>query len=209
MPTNHYFQSGDSIGSRSEQDLLQQLTNECIQIAGQDFIYIPRQLVNLDEIFHEDTIARFADNYVIEMYIENYESFLGNGESISKFGFLLEDQMRLIVSKERFSVIVGEPFPKEGDLLYYATAKHVYEIKFVDDKNPLFPLGTRAYYTLVCEVFKHSHETFATNTEVDTLDNIFQNDGTTSLDPFAKNTTINSKKGSVLDTSETNPYGNP
>ena len=76
MPTNKYFQSGRGIGSTSEQNLLQQIANEAIQMAGADFVYIPRNLVKLDDLFHEDTLSSFTKNFTIEMLIENYDAFL-------------------------------------------------------------------------------------------------------------------------------------
>ena len=42
MTVNHYFQSGRSIGSSNEQDLVESLIIECLQIYGFDVFYIPR-----------------------------------------------------------------------------------------------------------------------------------------------------------------------
>lgn len=203
MPTNHFFQHGFGIGTESEQKLLQQLVNETIQIAGIDFVYIPRKLVKLDEIFKEDTLSEFSKNYKVEMYIENYDGFTGEGEMIGKFGFYLNDQIRLIVSKERFFLIVGETYPKEGDLVYYPVTKHLFEIKWVDDKNPLYPLGSRQYFAIVCETFKYSHENIQTNTEIDTIAPRYDDDVNKI---FGKNTIIDQKAEPLIDFSEKNPF---
>lgn len=207
MPVNHFFQNGAGIGSKSEQDLMQQMTNEIIQMAGADFVYIPRDLVKLDELFHEDTISKFTKNYTVEMFIENFQEFLGIGDQITKFGFQVNDQIKLFVSRERFLVIVNRFVPKEGDLVYYPTSKHVFEIKYVDDKNPLYPLATRNYFTLTCEAFKYSHETMDSGTAADDLGTTLNSDGTIDNDLFDKASSIESTADSFQDFSESNPFG--
>lgn len=207
MPTNVFFQGGKGIGSKSEQDLMQQITNEIIQMAGADFVYIPRDLVKLDELFHEDTLAKFTKNFTVEMYIDNYQEFLGAGDQISKFGFQLNDQMKLFVSRERFSLIVNRLLPKEGDLVFYPISNHIFEIKYVDDKNPLYPLGTRNYFALTCEAIKYSHETIDTGTTVDELETVIGSDGTIANDLFDKASSIETEADSVQDFTESNPFG--
>jgi hypothetical protein len=207
MPTNKFFQSGRGIGSTEEQNLLQVLVNESIQIAGCDFVYLPRTIVNVDELYREDYISKFEKNFIIEMYIENYEAFLGDGALISKFGFTLGDRLRLIVSRERFESIVGRVLPVEGDLILYPTGRSLFEVKYVDDKNPLFPLGARQYFILTCEVFKYSNETIDTGTEADEVKTNYNNDGATGIgDPFAKNDQIQTKSNIVIDFTESNPF---
>lgn len=210
MPTNKFFQAGRGIGSTEEQNLLQVLTNECIQISGADFLYLPRSVVKLDELFREDTLAKFEKNFVIEMYIKNYEAFEGDGALISKFGFTLGDRLTLVVSRERFESIVGKVLPVEGDLIMYPTSRSLFEVKYVDDKNPLFPLGTRQFFTLTCEVFKYSNETLDTGTEADEVSDKFSNDGATGIrDPYAKNAEIQTISNTIINFDENNPFGNP
>jgi hypothetical protein len=207
MPTNKYFQAGRGIGSREEQNLLQVLVNESIQIAGADFVYIPREIVKLDQLYREDYLSKFTKNYTVEMYITNFEGFEGDGELISKFGFSISDKLRLVVSKERFEYIVGLPYPDEGDLVYYPTSKNIFEVKFVDDKTPLMPLGTRHYFTLVCESYKYSNEYMDTGTEADQIGRKYNNDGATGIgDPFAKNTAIQELSDAILNFDENDPF---
>lgn len=207
MAVNHFFQNGAGIGSKSEQNLMQEMTNEIIQMAGADFVYIPRELVKVDELFHEDTISKFTRRFTLEMFIENYQEFLGIGDQITKFGFQVNDQMKLFVSRERFLVVVERFVPKEGDLVYYPTSKHLFEIKYVDDKNPLYPLATRNYFTLTCEVFKYSHETMDSGSDADDVETTLENDGTISNDLFDKASNIESTADSFQDFSESNPFG--
>ena len=50
MPTNHYFQGGDGIGSSEEKKLFENLIIEGLKIYGHDVYYLPRTLVNKDLI---------------------------------------------------------------------------------------------------------------------------------------------------------------
>lgn len=210
MPVNPFFQSGLGIGSKSERNLLQSLVNEAIQIAGADFVYIPRELVNKDDIFHEDTVSRFKDTYTIEMYIENYQEAEGEGEMLSKFGFSAGFQLRLTCSVEKFDLLDlpnNRKIPVEGDLIYYPTTNQLYEVRWVNDTNTIYPLAGRQTFQLYVELFRASHETIST-----TNDNINDaarytppNDSVIS-DPFGKNTTIESKENSVLDKTEKPPF---
>jgi len=209
MPTNKYFQSGRGIGSTSEQNLLQQIANEAIQMAGADFVYIPRNLVKLDDLFHEDTLSSFTKNYTIEMLIENYDAFFGIGPQITNFGFQLNYQLRLICSREKFNQYIGLTVPVEGDLIYYPTSNSLFEIKFIEDKNPLYPLGSRQYFVLACETFKYSNEDLDVGqVDVDSIGKDYHNDGATGIgDPFAKNKQIEDIADNTQDWTENNPFG--
>ena len=46
MATNSYFHH-----QNNEQDLVEDLTVEAIKIYGKDMVYLPRTLVNKDELF--------------------------------------------------------------------------------------------------------------------------------------------------------------
>ena len=47
MATNFYFQQG----VKSEQDLYESIVIESIKMYGQDVYYLPRDIVNLDDVF--------------------------------------------------------------------------------------------------------------------------------------------------------------
>ena len=68
----------------SERNVVEDLTIETIKIHGFDMVYIPRTLVNKDEIFGEDTISKFENGNPIEMFIESVDGFEGDGDFISK-----------------------------------------------------------------------------------------------------------------------------
>jgi len=211
MPTRSYFQSGSGIGSPAEQNLVQQLVNEAIESFGIDLVFIPRNLVKLDNLFHEDTLSSFTKNFTIEMHVENYDAYQGIGPQITNFGFQLNYQLRLIVSRENFAKYIGANLPIEGDLIYNPVTKGMFEIKFIEDKNPLFPLGSRQYFVLSCEVFKYSDEDINTGTNADTVQSKFANNGALGasgiLDPFAKNQYIEDVAEGIINNVEANPFG--
>lgn len=211
MPTRHYFQSGLGIGSSSEQNLLQQLTNEAIESFGIDMVYIPRNLVKLDDLYHEDTLSSFTKNFTIEMHVENYDAYMGIGPQVTQFGFQLQYQLRLIVSREKFAKYIGNTLPVEGDLVYNPVTKGLFEIKFIEDKNPLFPLGSRQYFVLACETFKYSDETLDSGTDADTVQDKWKNNGALGAsgisDPFAKNQKIEDAAEGIVNNVEQNPFG--
>lgn len=211
MPTRSYFQSGSGIGSPAEANLLQHLVNEAIESYGIDMVFIPRNLVKLDDLFHEDTLSSFTKNFTIEMWVENADAYTSIGPTITNFGFQLNYQLRLIVSREKFAQYIGDNLPVEGDLIYNPVTKGLFEIKFIEDKNPLFPLGSRQYFVLSCEVFKYSDEDINTGTDADTVESKFGNNGALGasgiLDPFAKNQYIEDAAEGIINNVEANPFG--
>ena len=79
---NLYF----SAGARSEQNLYEDLIIESIKIYGQDLYYLPRDLVNVDDVFREDPVSKFNSNYLLEMYVDNADGFDGEGDLFTKLG---------------------------------------------------------------------------------------------------------------------------
>jgi hypothetical protein len=170
MAINPYFKkySGDA-------SVIEELTIETIKAMGHDFIYIPRTLINVDEIFGEDTISKFDDGYELEMYIQNTDGFEGEGDILTKFGLEIRDRMTLVLSKSRFEEVVGIhegeiTKPREGDLVYFPLSKTLFEINFVEHENPFYQLGKLYTYVLTCEVFTYSQEDI--NTGISDIDNV-------------------------------------
>ena len=102
MPVNHYFQGGNGIGNDSEKRLHEDLIIEGLKIYGQDLFYLPRTLVNQDLILGEDSLSKFDDSYLVEMYIETTEGFQGEQELINKFGLEIRDDTTFVVAKRRW-----------------------------------------------------------------------------------------------------------
>ena len=70
MARSNYFQNYEASG---EQRLLESLVIEAISIYGQEAYFLPRTVVNSDQLFSEDTVSQFAGAYPLEMYIKDVE----------------------------------------------------------------------------------------------------------------------------------------
>ena len=165
MTTNVYF----SKGTPNEQHLYEDLAIEAIQIFGHDVFYIPRTLVNKDELFGEDALSRFDDAYGIEMWMETQEGYEGEKELISRFGLEIRDETTFVVSRRRWDDTVSNDAnlivssrPDEGDLVYMPTVKKLFEISFVDHDDPFYQVDNLPVYKLYCRTFEYSSEVLDT-----------------------------------------------
>lgn len=211
MPTNPYF---NQISFYQEQTLVEDLVVESIQIHGQNFYYIKRDQVTQDSVFNEDVLSEFNDAYELEMYIEDAEGFAGEGDFLSKFGLQIRDQLNVLVSKKRFLESTPLTIPREGDLIYFPLVDRCFEIQFVEDEIPFYQLGKMYVYKLTTELFEYSHEEF--NTEIEEIDDITEQNITTTIVPETQTTTVFTTEpdvdnytgtvDSVIDFSVTNPF---
>lgn len=178
MAINQYFQQG----ARSEQLLYEDLIIESLKMYGQDVYYMPRELVNIDEIFKDESTARFDKAYKIEMYIENVEGFDGEGDLFTKFGVEIRDAATFVVSRKRFLSQIGQYEndpdnpkkqyyrPHEGDLIFLPLSGSIFEIQKVFDENPFYQLKNLPVFRLSCELFEYSGEDF--DTDIPQIDNV-------------------------------------
>jgi len=165
MTTNVYF----SKGTPNEQHLYEDLAIEAIQIYGHDVFYIPRTLVNKDELCGEDALSRFDDAYGIEMWMETQEGYEGEKELVSRFGLEIRDETTFVVSRRRWDNTVSSDAnlivssrPDEGDLIYMPTVKKLFEISFVDHDDPFYQVDNLPVYKLYCRTFEYSSEVLDT-----------------------------------------------
>ena len=171
MPRNVFF----SQAVRSEQNLYEDLVIESLKIFGQDVYYIPRTLVNRDDVLNEDPASRFDDAYLIEAYLENVDGFEGQGDLFSKFGLEIRDEATFVISRRQWEKIVGifssdltNPKPQEGDVLFLPMTNSFFEISFVEDDSPFYQLSNLPVYRMQCSLFEYSDEDF--DTGVETID---------------------------------------
>jgi len=166
-------------GSKSEQNLIQDLVNEQLRMYGVDVYYIPRLYVNEKTVIREVVDSEFRDAYPIEAYVDTSEGYEGSGEIMSKFGIQSQDDLTLIISKERYeeyikplienkSNIKLSKRPKEGDLIYFPLGGRIFEIKFVEHEKPFYQLQKNYVYELRCELFRYGDEII--DTDVETID---------------------------------------
>jgi len=161
MPTNTYF----STGTTSEQRLYEDLIIEQLKIYGQDVFYLPRKIANKDTIFGEDPASSFDDSYIIEMYVDNTDGYMGEQEIIKKFGLELRDDIKFTVSKLRWETLISNNSdlqttlrPNEGDLVYFPTTKAFFEIQFVEHEQPFYQQSALPVYKLSCTKWEYSSE---------------------------------------------------
>jgi hypothetical protein len=184
MAVNHYFQGGQGIGNDSEKKLFENLIIEGLQIYGFDVYYLPRTLVNRDIILGEDTLSKFDDSYMIEMYMESNEGFAGEQELISKFGLEIREDTTFTLAKRRwddavdsYHTMIVEGRPNEGDILYVPLMNSFFEISFVEDQEPFFQLGQLPVYQLKVTRWEYSSEKIDTGiTEIDSAEDQYSLD---------------------------------
>jgi hypothetical protein len=196
MPRNSYF----SQGSKSEQNLYADVIIEALKIYGHDVYYLPRKILNLDGVFNEATVSEFASSYVIEAYIENLDSFEGEGDLYTKFGYELRDQATLVISNRRWQQMIGRFLedtskvrPSEGDIIYFPMVNTLFEITFVEEESPFYQLQNLPVFKLKIEAFEYGNESI--DTSVEAID-AFESE-------FGSRTRINVTTDDVFDIGET------
>ena len=201
MAVNHYFQGGNGIGNTNEKRLYEDLIIEGLKIYGHDCYYLPRTLVNRDLILGEDSLSKFDDSYLLEMYMETTEGFAGEQEIINKFGLEIREDTTFMISKRRWQDQVDHPAtlivdgrPNEGDIIYMPLMNSFFEIQFVQDQEPFFQLGNLPVYKLRCTRWEYSSERLDTG-----INEIDEKETTYSLDQLQYQTSLESGTfGAVL-----------
>jgi len=173
MPTNVYFDTGTT----SEQRLYEDLIIEQLKIYGQDVYYLPRKIANKDTIFGEDPASSFEDSYMIEMYVDNTDGYMGEQEIIKKFGLELRDDITFTVSKLRWDMLISNNSdlqttlrPNEGDIVYFPTTKAFFEIQFVEHEAPFYQQSALPVYKLSCTKWEYASE--RVDTGIATIDSV-------------------------------------
>ncbi len=168
MAKNVYF----SGGTIPEQRLYEDLIIESLKIYGHDVYYLPREIVKEDDLFTEDVLSKFDENYLIEMYISNFEGFEGDGSLLTKFGVRIADEATFIISKRRWEDLISSSNnlvssfrPNEGDAIYLPLTQQLFQIKFVEHEKPFRQLDAIQTYGLVAELMEYSDERLDTGVE--------------------------------------------
>ena len=183
MALNPFFLQG----SKSEQNLVQDLINETISMHGIEFIYMPRIFVNTKTVLREVTTSKFDRAFPIEGYIESYEGFDSGYNLLTKFGVRSTAEMKVVISQVRYAEYI-QPLlqdvtglskdptrPLEGDLLWFPLRDILFEIKYVDDVHNFYQLQENYTYLLTLEPFEYEDEQI--NTGLNEVDDDFQTAG--------------------------------
>ena len=193
MALNPFFLQGSS----TEQFLVQDLINEQLKIYGIDVYYLPRKVINIDNILNEVETSKFDDSFLIEAYLDNYEGYSPGSDIMTKFGLRLKNEINLIISRERFEDFIStflqgtnfaieqgsltgiDPLlanrPSEGDLIYFPLGQRLFEIKRVEHEKPFYQLGKNYIYELQCELYEYENELI--DTSIEELDKTVEDEG--------------------------------
>lgn len=187
MPhTNTFFSS--VTGYTGEQELVDDLVREQIKMYGLDILYLPRYMLNLDQLLHESTKSVFEVALPMPAYVKSFDGYDNSMEMLTKFGVRSSDELTLVISRSEWSAYYapfvkayyndkdGDPpedeldpltgqtarRPKEGDLIFNPFDDSIFEIKYVQFDQPFFQLGKGYIFELQLEKFEFSGETFDT-----------------------------------------------
>ena len=172
MVLNPFFTQGTS----SEQNLVQDLINEQLRTYGVDIFYLPRKYMTENTVIREVVQSKFDMALPLEAYVDNYDQYSGAGNILSKFGIESRDEVRLIISRERFENYITPLIedqanvklstrPKSGDLIWFPLDDRIYEIKDIEYAKPYYQLQNLYVYELYCELFRIEDEVIATGIE--------------------------------------------
>ena len=139
-------------GTVGEQNLVQDLINEQLKMYGVEIFYLPRKYMTENSVLREVVQSKFDLALPLEAYVDNYDQYSGAGNILSKFGIESKDEVRLIISRERFETYITPLIknlpsikvsdrPKEGDLIYFPLGDRIFEVKYVEHEKPFYQLG--------------------------------------------------------------------
>lgn len=181
-----------------EQQLIEDLCIESIGIYGHEVYYIPRSIINKDDIYGEDTLSSYNSAFFMDMYVKSFDSYEGDGTFLSKFNLEIRDQITFSLANRTFANEVGSEFqiirPREGDLIYSMMMKRLFIIKYVNDKPIFYQMGALQMMDLTCEVFEYSSEKF--NTGIYEIDAIEEN---YSVDEYSASGILTSNGNLIVD----------
>ena len=173
-------------GTVGEQNLVQDLINEQLRMYGVDIFYLPRKYLTENTVVREVVQSKFDIALPLEAYVDNYDQYSGAGNILSKFGIESKDEVRLIISRERFENYITPLIkdqanvklstrPKSGDLIWFPLDDRIYEIKDIEYAKPYYQLQNLYVYELYCELFRLEDEVIATGID-DIDDNLIGDD---------------------------------
>ena len=172
-------------GTKSEQSLVQDLINEQLRMYGVDIFYIPRKYITEKTVLREVVQSKFDMALPLEAYVDNFDEYAGAGTILSKFGIQSQDEVRLVISRERFENYISPLIedqtniklstrPKTGDLIWFPLDDRVYEVKDIEYAKPYYQLQDLYVYELTCELFRVEDEVIATG--IEEIDNVLVGD---------------------------------
>ena len=146
--------------------------------------YLPREIVNEDELFGEDPLSRFDEAYGIEMWMETQEGYEGAKELVTRFGLDIQNETSFAVSRRRWDNVVSKSTnlitsvrPQEGDLIFLPLNTKCFQIKHVEHEPVFYQMGALQFYTLSVELFEYAGQRLNTGVaEIDSIETDFSTD---------------------------------
>jgi len=180
--TNFYFQN---YSNSNEQNLLDDLIVEATSIYGIDVYYVARNLNNFDKIYGEDDNSSYTNAWQIAVYLKDVFGYSGDKEIMSKLaGLEIRDQIVLSIPVRSFEREIEPDMnydrPHEGDVIYFPFNQTVFQIKYVNQNEMFFQLGTIHSWEVTCELFEYSGEKF--DTGIPEIDRLQKNFSTNIID---------------------------
>lgn len=166
MAVNQYF---TPMTNTATQDYIETMIIQSIQANGLDMMYLPRDVLENDDVFDEALHTRFDSKYDLEFVVEDIMNFNGQGHSFMA-GFQMDDSITLVCSKSRFTEVIGAPAPVKKDVIYIKEADMMWQVTNVLEDEDWRQWGKNYVWRLKCTRFMAGHEEF------DTEEDIFDND---------------------------------
>lgn len=110
-----YFQHYDW-GPR--QRLAEDLVIQAIKQNGINLKYIPRENVERDHLFGDDPYTKFENAVEFEAWVKSVDSFEGQGDILTKIGFMISDQVVFTIARRRWQQIRSEKLINEHGYLF-------------------------------------------------------------------------------------------
>ena len=175
--------------NRTEQRLLESMSNEVARIYGVPCYYIARNFTGYDQLYGTTESESYTYCWQIAMVQKNVLGFTGDREFMDKFaGLQIRDQITFSIPRKTFEQVVAQdpnfpplPFnlhsadltsfrPREGDLIWYPFNQKCFKIVFVNKTDMFWQLGKLYTWEVTCELYEYSGEQF--NTGIPEIDRI-------------------------------------
>lgn len=163
---------------KNTQNLQDALVAESIQMRGVEMIYIRRDTQNVDLVFGEDPRSKFTRHFKIAIYIESFDGWQGAQDWVSKFGFMVEDELDLAINPSLFQRQTDGAAPRPGDLLFFPQANSLFELTWIEHESTWYSLGTLPMRKIKARKFVYSGEEINLqdpNNTIDDIESMFQN----------------------------------
>lgn len=159
MAVSKYFNHTSHEG---QQGLINDLIIEAIQTRGIDVLYLPREVIDDNDLLNEANQSLFQHAHVIEMYVEEVTNYNGMGDLFKSFGsFSMEDSATLLMSQKRFKEEIPDlEEPRSKDLIYIPYADLMFEVDKKLEDESFMQWGQNYVFRVKCTKFKFGGEDF-------------------------------------------------